>query len=191
MRWGKRNLQQHLLDRRKFIKNGLIAAAGLMIPVFPKIGSAALPKTDRQLRFYHTHTGETLRVCYWENGEYLDSGLASINHFFRDFRNGDIKTIDTRLVDLLHAISRKIDGDVSFHLISGYRSPETNQKLRSKSNGVAKKSLHMEGYAADIRVPGIKTADLRKIAIGIGSGGVGYYPESDFVHVDIGRVRQW
>jgi uncharacterized protein YcbK (DUF882 family) len=180
-----------LFDRRKFLKTGLIAAAGFMIPAFPKTGSASLAETERHLRFYHTHTGEKLRVCYWENGEYLDPGLASINYFFRDFRSGDIKNIDTRLIDLLHALSRKIDGDVSFHLISGYRSPETNQKLRRNSSGVAQKSLHMEGYAADIRVPGLKTAALRKIAIDIGGGGVGYYPESDFVHVDIGRVRQW
>jgi uncharacterized protein YcbK (DUF882 family) len=168
-----------------------MAAAGLMVPVFPKIGSAALPNAERELRFYHTHTGETLRVCYWQDGRYLDSELSSINHFFRDFRNGDVIKIDTRLVDLLYAISQKTGGNPAFHLISGYRSPATNEKLRQNSGGVARKSLHMQGHAADIRIPGVKTAELRKIAIDIGGGGVGYYPESNFVHVDIGRVRQW
>jgi uncharacterized protein YcbK (DUF882 family) len=184
-------LKQHLIDRRHFIKNGILVAAGLMFPAIPGNGFASLPNAERMLRFYHTHTREKLHVCYWEHGKYLDNGLASINHFFRDFRNGEIKEIDTRLIDLLYTISMKAGGEVSFQLISGYRSPETNEKLRQNTTGVDRKSLHMEGHAADIRIPGMKTTTLRKIAIAIAGGGVGYYPKSDFVHVDIGRVRQW
>jgi uncharacterized protein YcbK (DUF882 family) len=169
----------------------VVATAGGLVPMLPKIAGAAVPKMERKLHFYHIHTGETLKVCYWEDGRYLEGGLESINRFFRDFRNGKIKKIDSRLVDLLYAISRKTGREAIFYLISGYRSPETNEKLRKTSSGVDKKSLHMLGYAADIRVPGIKTSELREIAIEVGGGGVGYYPRSDFIHVDIGKVRQW
>ncbi len=169
----------------------MIAAAGLMSPIFRKSAFAALIKDEYTLKFYNIHTGESLNACYWSCGRYNEDELSSINHFFRDFRTDDIKEIDTRLLDLLYAISRKIPRNVPLHLISGYRSPKTNQLLRQSSSGVARKSLHMKGYAADIRIPGMKTANLRKIAIDIGAGGVGYYPKSDFVHVDIGRVRQW
>ena len=174
-----------------FLKTGVMVAAGLMFPVFQKAGFAALMKGERRLRFYNTHTGEWLRTCYWSCGEYLESELESVNHFFRDFRTGGVKTIDVKLLDLLYIISGKASPNAPIHLISGYRSPETNQKLRGNSSGVARKSLHTKGYAADIRIPGMKTANLRKIAISIGAGGVGFYPKSDFVHVDIGRVRQW
>lgn len=184
-------LQYETYDRRRFIKTGIVAAAGLIFPLFSKDGICAPSQEERNLKFYNTHTGERLKVSYWCDGAYIESELTSINHFFRDFRNGDIKAIDTRLLDILYAISRKVDSNASMYLISGYRSPETNEKLRQNSSGVARKSLHMLGHAADIRIPGVKTADLRNIAIDLGGGGVGYYPKSDFVHVDIGRVRQW
>lgn len=182
---------QYSSNRREFIKTGIAAVAGIVFPLFPKEGLGAPSNGVRDLRFYNIHTRERLEVCYWADGSYLEDGLTSINHFFRDFRTGDIKQIDTQLLDLLHVISQKAGPEVSLYLISGYRSPETNRTLRQNGSGVAKKSLHMLGHAADIRIPGLKTATLRKIAIDIGGGGVGYYPESDFVHVDIGRVRQW
>lgn len=184
-------MQDNAYNRRGFIKTGILATAGLVFPLYPKNGFGALSKTARDLRFYNTHTGERLEVCYWCEGRYRESGLESIDYFFRDFRTGDVKSIDPKLLDLLYAISRQTDPKASMHLISGYRSPETNQKLRKNSSGVARKSLHLLGHAADIRVPGLKTDALRKIAVGLGVGGVGYYPKSDFVHVDIGRVRQW
>jgi uncharacterized protein YcbK (DUF882 family) len=176
----------------------MITAIGLMFPAFPKVGLAVpvkekhtLPKGEHTLRLFNTHTDEKLHVCYWKDGKYLDEELAAVNHFFRDFRTGDVTAIDRRLLDLLHTISKKAPKDASLHLISGFRSPETNQKLRSGSKSVARKSLHMTGQAADIRIPGMKTSVLRKIAIDIGEGGVGFYQKSDFVHVDTGRVRQW
>lgn len=184
-------LQHSVYDRRRFLKTGIVAVAGLFFPLVPQIGFCALSNEARDLRFYNTHTDERLDVCYWANGSYLNGELASINHFFRDFRTGDVKVIDPRLLDLLHAISQKAGPKASLHLISGYRSPKTNQKLRQNSSGVARKSMHMLGHAADIRIPGVETATLRKIAVKIGGGGVGYYPKSDFVHVDIGRVRYW
>lgn len=169
----------------------MVAAAGFIFPLFPKNVLSAPVKGTRTLNLYNTHTNEQLKTCYWRDGEYVESELEAVNHFFRDFRTGDIKEIDSRLLDLLHAISKKADPKASLHLISGYRSPETNRKLRQNSSGVARKSLHLLGHAADIRIPEMKTASLRKIALGLEGGGVGYYPKSDFVHVDIGRVRQW
>lgn len=178
-------------DRRRFIKTGMAVVAGLVFPLFPKNGFSALSNEVRDLRFYNTHTDERLEVCYWANGSYRKDELSAINHFFRDFRTGDVKAIDTRLIDLLHAISKKAGPKASLHLISGYRSPKTNQKLRQNSSGVARKSMHMLGHAADIRIPGVETAALREIAVKMCGGGVGFYPKSDFVHVDIGQVRYW
>ena len=169
----------------------MAATSGLLLPFFPKVGFGAFLKKERNLRFYNIHTNEKLNVCYWRNGAYLDNELLAINHFFRDFRTGESKSIDAKLLDLLYVISREVDQLATIHLVSGYRSPKTNELLRHNSSGVAKKSLHMKGYAADIRIPGIKTAALKKIAVGLAIGGVGYYSKSDFVHVDIGRVRQW
>lgn len=185
---GEKDLLTRGINRRKFVKTGMAAIAGLIMPSFYGVGLAS---TERRLLFQHTHTGERLSVCYWKNGEYIEEGMVSINRFFRDFRTGEIKRIDTGLIDLIYTISETVGHDVSFDLVSGYRSPETNEKLRKNSSGVARKSLHLMGQAADIRVPGLQTSKLRAIAIDIGMGGVGYYPESDFVHVDIGRVRQW
>ena len=169
----------------------MAATSGLILPLFPKAAFSEFVKKERNLRFYNIHTNENLNACYWRNGAYLDNELLSINHFFRDFRTGEIKPIDAKLLDLLYVISRKVGQSATIHLISGYRSPKTNEMLRHNGSGVAKKSLHMKGYAADIRIPGIKTTALKTIAVGLAAGGVGYYPKSDFVHVDIGRVRQW
>ena len=177
--------------RRNFLSSGMIAAMGFLFPVIPKTWGAVPLPLERRLRFYNTHTGERLDVRYWRNGGYSDEALKSVNHFFRDFRTGGIKEIDVRLLDLLHNISEKAPDNHSIHLISGYRSPETNRMLRSKGSGVALKSLHMIGQAADIRIPGVQTTSVRNIAVNIGQGGVGYYPKSDFVHVDIGSVRCW
>jgi uncharacterized protein YcbK (DUF882 family) len=109
----------------------------------------------------------------------------------RDHRSDEVSPIDTRLLDLLHTLSDKLDTTSQFHVISGYRSPATNAKLAEKSNGVARHSLHMDGLAIDIRLPGRELADVRRAAIALRSGGVGYYPGSNFVHMDVGRVRTW
>jgi len=179
------------ISRRQFLKIGSLIAAGL---VFPRtLYAVPLPdeRGQRILKFFNTHTRERLEVCYCRDGQYDHDAIAAVNRILRDHRTDEIHPIDTRLLDLLHAIRTEVGRDSSLHIISGYRSPATNALLHRRSSGVASKSLHMQGYAADIRIPGFRTAAIRKIALGLHKGGVGYYPKSDFVHVDIGRVRTW
>jgi len=128
---------------------------------------------------------------YFADGRYDPATLARVNHFLRDFRTGEVHTIDRGVLDILSAVRSRADRDDPFHVISGYRSPHTNALLRSRSEGVAAHSLHMEGRAIDVRLPGFATKKLREIALGMRRGGVGYYAASDFVHLDTGRVRFW
>ena len=179
----------HIL-RRDFIKLGLFTAAAFT----PMSAIAASdPRSDRfkNLAFYNTHTHERLAVCYCRNGTYDRKALTQINYILRDHRSKEIKAIDPRLLDLLHTLSLKTKSNSPFHIISGYRSPSTNRMLRKKSGGVARKSMHTLGKAIDIRIPGYSTKKLQIKAIQMKAGGVGYYPKSDFVHVDTGRVRYW
>ena len=147
---------------------------------------------ERSLSLLNTHTGERLKeVVYWEKGLYLPDALHDINYVLRDHRTDEIHKIDPKTLDLMAAISRKLDAKRPFEIISGYRSPETNKYLRSISNGVAKNSYHIQGKAVDMRLPGVPLRHVRKAAIDLRMGGVGYYPQSDFVHVDSGKVRYW
>lgn len=156
---------------------------------------AAVARTldpDRRLAFYNTHTQEELCICYYSNGVYQPEALNRINHILRDHRTNQVSPIDPQLLDLLHVVSSKIRPCDPFHVISGYRSTATNEMLRKcGGGGVAKKSMHMHGKAIDIRLPGYKTERLRDLCINLQAGGVGYYPESNFVHIDIGRFRTW
>lgn len=146
---------------------------------------------DCQLSFRHTHTDESLSVVYWRNGAYDPNALARVNYLLRDFRSGEVAMIDPSLLDILHSLGTAC-GNQCFEIISGYRSPSTNAMLRKKGRGgVARHSLHMEGRAIDIRIPGLDSARLRDAALDLGLGGVGYYPIEDFVHLDTGRVRAW
>lgn len=145
----------------------------------------------KTLRMYNLHTDEKLNVTYAENGVYDPGALREVNYFFRDFRMNLIKPIDPRLLDLLHAIHQMSDSSKPFNLISGYRSPQTNAMLAARYEGVARHSMHIEGRAADINLPGRQLSLLHRIALALRFGGVGYYPQSDFVHVDTGRVRHW
>ena len=145
----------------------------------------------RALSFAHTHTGERLAVEYFSAGRYLEDALATVNRFLRDFRTNDVHAIDPDLLDLLHAVTTLTGTARPFQVISGYRSPATNDMLRHRSEGVAAGSLHMNGQAIDIRLADVPLAKLRKAALAAGRGGVGYYPASAFVHVDTGRVRTW
>ncbi len=147
--------------------------------------------SERTLEFINLHTDETLRCCYWANGEYDPSGLNEINHILRDHRANEVYEIDASLIDLLHILHETTDSKAPFHIISGYRSPHTNEKLRNQGNGVAKRSLHMQGKAIDIRLPDIELTHLRDAAISLNVGGVGYYAKSNFIHVDIGKPRSW
>jgi uncharacterized protein YcbK (DUF882 family) len=177
--------------RRDFLKLGLVVTGAVLNPFSALAAFDSRAKPLKNLAFYNTHTDERLHVCYYRNGKYEIGALSKINHILRDHRSGEIKPIDTQLLELLHAISLKINPQAPFHVISGYRSPRTNKKLRKKSKGVASRSMHLQGKAIDIRIPGFSTRHLRSVATKMKGGGVGYYPKSDFVHVDVGRVRYW
>jgi uncharacterized protein YcbK (DUF882 family) len=145
----------------------------------------------RELSFHNVHTGERLKTTYFENGKYVPSALLEVNHFFRDFRTNEVRAIDPRLLDLLFRIHGALDTSEPFNLISGYRSPATNAWLANQSEGVSHHSLHMYGMASDVNVQGRSLVLLQMTALAIRGGGVGFYPRSDFVHVDTGRVRRW
>ena len=179
------------ISRRRLLTLGGIA---VIAGIFPRrvFGSpTGMSQPERSLAFYNTHTGEQLRAVYWEQGNYLEDSLGEINHILRDYRTNEIKNIDTGLLDLLFAIRNELETQQPFHVISGYRSPDTNAFLRAHSTGIAEHSLHLVGQAIDIRTPGRELRVLHKTAVALKGGGVGYYPKSDFVHVDVGRVRYW
>jgi uncharacterized protein YcbK (DUF882 family) len=173
--------------RRRFVT---AVAAALPALALPRT-ALANPDPVRRLHFEHTHTGERLAVEYAHGDQYLPDALASVNKLLRDFRTGDVHPIDQELLDVLHDLTRLTETSRPFQVISGYRSPTTNAMLRSRSEGVAGRSLHMQGMAIDIRLADVPLPKLRKAALTVGRGGVGYYPASNFVHVDTGRVRFW
>ena len=180
------------ITRRDFlVKMGLLTAAvGLTSsPAFGAIGNTLSP--ERRLSLYNTHTGEKLETVYWAGGKYLPDALSKINHILRDHRTGRVRPIDEHLLDLMHALNKKLCAKQPFHIISGYRSPETNKLLRYRSKKVASKSLHMKGKAIDIRLPGCELPKLREAALELKGGGVGLYSRLNFVHLDTGRFRFW
>jgi uncharacterized protein YcbK (DUF882 family) len=174
-------------SRRGFLATAVGATFGLMAPRLV----SAQPLPPRILRFDNLHTGEKLAVEYWKGGTYEPEGLGVINHLMRDFRTGDVHPIDPSLLDLLHDLVGSTETRSPFEIISAYRSPATNAALHSHSDGVARNSLHLTGQAIDIRLADVPLAGLRRAALARRRGGVGYYPDSNFVHVDTGRVRTW
>ncbi len=160
-------------------------------------GAAALKASDvrasdaRSLSFYHTHTGRNLDVVYYENGDYAPSGMAAINDFLLDFRTGDIAEMDPKLMDILYDVRAELGSMETYEVISAYRSSQTNEMLRARSGGVARQSQHLLGNAIDVRLRGVAIEDLRDTALAMQRGGVGFYKQSDFVHLDTGRVRRW
>jgi len=187
MKKGNRT-QGQLATRRRFLAAGLGAIT--CAAVWP---AAAKTRIDdrRRLSFVNLHTDETLDIVYWADGSYEPGALRRIDHLLRDFRSGDIHRIDPRLLDLLVDLRARLRTTAPFHVISGYRSPATNAMLASYSDGVASGSLHMDGMAIDIRVPSRSLHQVHQVALNLEAGGVGYYPRSDFVHVDTGRIRRW
>ncbi|HEB81253.1 MAG TPA: DUF882 domain-containing protein [Gammaproteobacteria bacterium] len=183
-----KNTPQSTLSRRGF----LTSAAGLAIGLAaPRVMASTAKERDRELSFYNTHTGEKLSATFWSDGSYLDDALSEINWILRDHRSGTSLPIDPKLLDLLYRLQSKVEHEGEFHVISGYRSPATNAMLNKNSSGVAKRSYHMKGMAIDVRLPGFASSQLRKAAMALKGGGVGYYARSDFVHIDTGRVRYW
>lgn len=178
-----------ICNRRQFLRNSALLSAGLCLPGFARAALMAAP--ERCLRLYNTHTGETLNTTFWAEGVFIPDALADINRVLRDHRTNDIAVIDPQLLTLLDHVTTLVSPGDTLHVISGYRSPLTNQALADQSGGVAKRSLHMEGKAIDIRIPGRDLSRLRDSALSLQGGGVGFYPKSQFVHVDTGRVRSW
>src|SRR5277367_567845 len=147
---------------------------------------------DHVLRLYNTHTGERMEIAYRRGDQYISGALAKLDYFLRDHRTGDVRHFDPRLYDILYDLTASIGhpgGEID--IVCGYRTSSTNESLRAHTTGVAKNSLHIQAEAIDLRMPGVDTLKLRKAALALGRGGVGYYPHSDFIHVDVGRVRQW
>jgi len=176
--------------RRRFLHGlmiGLPAAAA-----FASGGRAFAAALERRsISLVNTHTGEQLAVDYFRSGEWCEDSLFALDHLLRDHRSGDVAHMDRRLFDLLHDVAVSAGREPRYEVISGYRSPQTNAMLSASSNGVAKRSLHTEGRAIDVRLAGYRTDWLRDLALAAQQGGVGYYRKSDFVHMDTGRVRSW
>ncbi len=166
---------------------GVAALGGPMLAAAPALADTG----PRGVSFHNLHTGESLEAIYFDQGAYVPDALSAVNHVLRDFRTGDVHSMDPRLLDLLHVLTSRVGSRSPYQVISGYRSPATNAMLHSHSDGVAKSSLHMQGMAIDIRLADVALDRLHGAALSLKSGGVGYYPTSDFVHVDVGRVRQW
>ena len=168
----------------------------LLTPLLGYAGTELSAPTAREyrLRFYHTHTGERLDVVYRRGDQYIPKALDELDHYLRDHRTGDVRHFGPRLFDLLYDLTASLgDSGGEIEVICGYRTPWSNEFLRTRSprTGVARHSLHMQAEAIDIRLPGIPTSELRDAALRLHRGGVGYYRGSNFVHVDVGRVRHW
>jgi len=177
------------LGRRRLLRAALGCTAALITS--PALAVTTSREKDRQIFFYNTHTGETLRTVYRASGKYLPESLKDVNRILRDHYTDQVFKMDPALLDYLYHVRQRLGGRQPFHIICGYRSPKTNAQMREKSSGVARKSLHVEGKAIDIRLPDVELAQLRRAAIALKQGGVGYYPGSDFVHLDTGKVRSW
>jgi uncharacterized protein YcbK (DUF882 family) len=178
-------------SRRRFLHTmANLAVAGVALSLAP--AALAAQSGSRSLVFEHAHTGENLRVVYATGGKYVPAALKTLNHFLRDHYTGQVGRMDPKLFDLLYRLRQTLGSDSPFQVVSGYRCPVTNTRLRKKGGGgVAKRSLHMEGKALDIRVADVSLADLRDAAKASRRGGVGFYPQDGFVHVDTGSVRSW
>lgn len=179
-----------MMQRRAFLKSSLLLAAPTLS--IPAIAKTAQPATgERVLRLYNTHTGEKLKSTFWAEGEFIPDAMKDINKVLRDHRSNKVAQMDPELLLLLTQLNDRLENNRELHIISGYRSPESNAKLHAASGGVAKRSLHMDAKAIDIRLPGKDLKMLHKAAMSLKGGGVGYYASSQFVHMDTGRVRYW
>ena len=180
------------LTRRQILTAGVLGSLVCLAPVQALAKLSLTGVQERSLSLLNTHTGERLKeVVYWEKGNYIHDALENLNHVLRDHRTNQVHPIDPMTLDLMAAISRKVGAKQPFEIISGYRSPQTNRSLRNNSNGVAKNSYHMQGKAVDLRLQGVPLKTVRKAALDLRMGGVGYYSKSGFVHIDSGRVRSW
>ena len=185
-------------QRRSFLAIGAAAVGGLFVPALvapaaeaANFKSGVIAKGARRVSFRNTHTGESFSGIYRVGDKYLPEAFDQINVVMRDFRTNQVYPMDPRVIDIIYMVQRMSGQNRPYDIISGYRSPHTNAMLRQTSSGVAKKSLHMEGKAIDLRIDGFSTKRIRDLATSLKAGGVGYYAKSDFVHVDCGDVRSW
>ncbi|HEY5999608.1 MAG TPA: DUF882 domain-containing protein [bacterium] len=178
------------VSRRGFLG---LAAWGLAALLVPRRGAAApAPGRPRELSLHNLHTDERLTALYWDGEAYVPDALAGLNVILRDYRTGEVSPMAPALIDVVHSLSERIAGAGPVQIISGYRSAATNDMLRAADPlHVAEHSLHLSGEAIDLRIEGRSLGQVRDAALALGAGGVGYYPRSGFVHVDIGRVRSW
>ncbi len=200
---SSKDISPYLHSRRRFLRDTskIAAAAGSFVFANSSLASALTSYEDgalvkpagmpRTLKLVNAHTWEKLDVVYWLDGEYVADSLVQINHLMRDHRANEATNMDLTLLDDLYRLYRLLDSKERIHVLSGYRTPETNAKLRKRSSGVAKYSLHMEGRALDMNLPGRSARDIQKAALSLKSGGVGYYGSSGFVHIDTGPIRNW
>jgi uncharacterized protein YcbK (DUF882 family) len=177
------------VSRRLLLRSGA-ALAGLSLAGLAQ-RSTADEADARRIAFSNLHTGEHLETEYFRHGEYVNEALQQIENVLRDFRNGETHSMDPKLMDYLVEVAGKVGAKPVFSVISGYRSPETNEKLHEKSSGVSQHSLHMQGRAIDVRIAGVDCARLAASALELKRGGVGYYRASNFVHLDTGAFRTW
>lgn len=179
--------------RRAFLRQGLrLGAAGALAGMATAPARAALEGGERRLAFAHTHTGERLDIAYAADGRFIEPALLQLNTFLRDHYSGEVGSMDPQLFELLYRLRERLGSSAPYEVISAYRSPATNALLRvSRAGGVAKRSLHMEGRAIDVRLPGVPLTALRLAALSLRGGGVGFYPREQFVHIDTGAPRSW
>lgn len=177
---------------RRALLGAFAATTVAAAPTFSKAAGFLRGSGDiRRLRMYSGRTGERIDMIYWVEGKYIKDAVREVNHFMRDFRTGDIKSIDLRTVDIMAAAHNLLDANEPYMLLSGYRAPRTNAMLRARSGGVAKNSLHMKGQAADLRLSSRSVSQMARAAAACRGGGVGKYSGSNFVHMDCGPVRTW
>jgi uncharacterized protein YcbK (DUF882 family) len=177
------------LTRRHLLKGALSAAPALYLARYA--GHVEAAADTRRLSLLNTHTGETLEIAYFAEGAYVTQALQQLNRLLRDHRTGEVGAIDPALFDVLHQAAHSCRAEPRFEVISGFRSASSNEALRTQGGGVARQSLHLTGMAIDVRLNGIECNRLRDVGLKLARGGVGFYPKSDFVHLDTGRVRSW
>lgn len=181
---------EHVVPR--FCKAALLIGAALLLPSSRIAIANNIPAHEHRLLLFHLHTNERIDVVYRKGTAYVPDAVEQLDHFLRDHRTGDVTTLDPRLFDLLSDLTASVGRPgTEIDIVCGYRTPWSNEFLRRTTSGVAEHSQHMRGEAIDIRIPGVSTARLREAALGLHRGGVGYYPQSGFVHVDLGPVRRW
>ena len=178
------------ISRRDLLALGLVTAASSIFTTKAFALSETI-SSQKELFFYNVYTHENLKAVYWKDGMYLPDGLAKINHIFRDSRTGREREININLLDLLFEVKEQVKSKEPYNIKSGYRTPKSNAILSKRYKGVAKNSLHMYGKAVDINMPGYSLRGIRKAAMKLRAGGVGYYPRSKFLHLDVGEVRYW